>query len=456
MRKTSIVGRFLLYFAVFSIVLVGFIWLLQVRVLPRFYESAQIQKLYDEMDRLDTLIKDDPNPVQTIADFQARTTTKITVYAKNGTLIYDLNDLESLAPSFLIQLSSGSISKIITDGAMSYLQIIKVYDNYIYKFVIPYQSLTVATSILNQFFILVFIISMVLAIAMAILFSKSISKPLVQLSKTAEKMSKLDFKVRYEDKRNDEMGQLGTTLNILTEELAKAFEQLKLELAKEKEIEQLRKKFIAEISHELQTPIAVILGTVEAIEDRIASTPEEETHYLLMMKQEAHKMSHLAKDLLELSQLESKGYQINKKPFDYLELLESVIDKTKHVNHGTRTIKLSYQSDKKMLVADEFRMEQVLQNILQNAYLHTCEDNRIEITVWNHQNQLITEIKNNGSPIHEDDLPHLFERFYKGKHQKKGTGLGLAIVKEIMTLHGGTYHVENKDGWVVFTLEIKL
>ncbi len=455
MKKTSIVRRFFAYFAVFSFVLVGFIWLLLVELLPRYYEAEQIRKLYNEMERLNTLIKDEQNPVLRIGEFQARTTTSITVYARNGTLIFDLKDTESLKPSDLLQLASGSTSKIVTDGAMSYLQIMKVYESHIYKFVIPYQSLTVATSIIHQFFIFVFFFSMLLALGMALLFSRNISHPLVQLSKTAEKMAQLDFKVRYEAQRTDEIGQLGTTLNMLTEELSKAFDKLKKELAKEKEVEQLRKKFIAEISHELQTPIAIILGTVEAIEDHIASSPEEEVHYLNLMRQEAQKMSHLAKDLLDLSLLESKGFQVQKEHFNYAELVESVVEKAKHMFKEPRAIHFSYQSHHAVLYGDEFRLEQVLINILTNAYTHTTAHGTIDVSVFDHQDFIITEIKNNGQLIDSEDLPHVFERFYKGKNQKKGTGLGLAIVKEIMTLHQGTYSVENKEGWVVFRLGLK-
>jgi two-component system, OmpR family, sensor histidine kinase VanS len=460
MKKIPIFYRFFIYFSIFSIVLVLFIWALQSFILPDYYYKEQVKSLYLEIESLDALVGDAEMTTSTrnlVNDFQARTTSRIAIYQKNGIVVYGQTGTENLRQEDLVYLSSGPIERISFDGAMNYLVIIKSFDHYIYRFVIPYQSLRIATQITNQFYALILLVSIVLSLGISIIFSKSVSKPLVELSQIASKMTNLDLSIAYDDTREDEIGRLGLALNTLSAELRLTISKLKLELEKEKETENMRKKFVSQVSHELQTPIAIILGTIEAIEDKIATTPEEESHYLFMLKNEALKMSHLAKDMIELSQLESGFFKIEKSNVHYPEFIESIYEKMKHLNRlNPISIDLKYRSNIQAIWLDDLRMEQVLSNIIQNAYIHSKHATKIEIVVENDEKYLYTMVKNDGETIKDEDLPNLFKSFYKGLNSKKGTGLGLAIVKEIMTLHGGIYGAKNEDGYVVFYIGLPL
>ena len=460
MKHVSIFYRFLLYFSVFSIFLILLIWIAQSLVLPDYYYKQQVKNVYKEMDLLDLYIDNESMTQQTttlVNQYQATITSKILIYQKNGVLVYGPQGTENLRQEDLVLLTSGNYERIIYDGAMNYLYLTKSFETYIYRFVIPYQSLRITTSITNQFFLIAILVSMFLSLMIAYIISKSVSNPLVSLSLIAEKMSNLDLSISYQEDRRDEIGKLGTALNKMSQELKSTILKLQIELKKEKELEEMRKKFISLVSHELQTPIAIILGTLEALEDNIAQTPEEKQHYFQMIKIESAKMSRLAKDMLELSHLESGLFKLELNEVNYREFIDSIILKMKHLyKDSLLNISLDYISHIEMVYIDEIKMEQVISNMLLNVFLHSKHASQIVIEITHDETYLITKIKNDGALIKDEDIAYLFDRFYKGKDSKKGTGLGLAIVKEIMMLHKGIYSVKNEAGWVVFSIGIPL
>lgn len=460
MRHLRISYRFFIYFIIFAALLVFFLWLLQSQIMPSFYYNRQVRRINDEIHELDMLVGDldfNQTTINLVNEFQARTTSRITIYAQNGQMLYDLHDAENMRPADLSLLSGGAIERFTYDGAMAYLQIYQPYETYIYRFEIPFQNLSEVVTIINALYGYVVIIALLLALLLAVLFSRQISRPLVRLNNIARQMSKLDFDIRWSDERADEIGQLGETLNTLTTELGNAFTQLERELARTKELERLRQSFVSNVSHELQTPLAVILGITEAIEDQLATTPEEQKHYLDMLRTETHKMSGLAQDMLDLSQLESGSFNVSKNPFDYPDLLEQLSARFRHMRaEGTPELVLDIDADVKMVDADETRIGQVLDNLLQNAWQHAPAGSTITLKAWCEAGQLHTAVTNEGPPISAKDINHIFESFYKGEKQKNGTGLGLAIVRQIMHLHHGTYQVENLDKGVRFTFSLPL
>lgn len=460
MRNIRIAYRFFFYFIIFAALLVLGVWLLQSQIMPSFYYHRQVRRINSEITELDALIGAldmNQTTINLIQDFEARTTSHITVYAQNGHVLYDFQGAENLRSADLAQLSSGAIERLTYDGAMAYLQIYVLHETYIYRFEIPFQNLSEVVAIINALYGYVVIIALLLALLLAFLFSRQISRPLVRLNDIARQMSKLDFDIRWIDDRDDEIGQLGETLNTLTTELGNAFAQLERELEHSKELERLRKSFVSNVSHELQTPLAVILGITEAIEDQLAKTPDEQKRYLEMLRTETRKMSGLAHDMLDLSQLESGRFTVSKKPFDYHDLLEQVTAKFRHMkSEGKQNLVLEIDPDVKTVNADEIRIGQVLDNLLQNAYQHAPLSSTITLKAWCEAGYLHTSITNEGPLIEARDIDHIFDSFYKGEHKKGGTGLGLAIVKQIVLLHQGSYQAENIGKGVKFTFSMPL
>jgi signal transduction histidine kinase len=284
-------------------------------------------------------------------------------------------------------------------------------------------------------------------------------------------MSKLDFSQKYRVKDiDDEINNLGKSINLMSDELEKTIKQLQetnIELEKDIEekskIDEMRKQFISDVSHELKTPIALIQGYTEGLIENIATDEESKNFYLNVILDEANKMNVLVRKLLELMKLEYYGdREFNNHEFDISELIEEIIRKSKLLIEEEK-INLQINIDKPIYVyADEFFIGQVINNYFTNAikqvkevngektikiYNETKEDGKVRISVFN-----------TGENIKEEDLTRIWTRFYKVDEARNredgGTGIGLAIVKAIMNNYQNEYGVINKDNGVEFYFEL--
>lgn len=452
MRRFPIFYRFLTYFILSALILIAFVYVMQTTFLPSFYQKRLIERMTDEIEELDDLVGDgtiDPITKNTIDQFQATITSGITVYAPSGSVLY--NDASSaLTPAILHEIDQGLYERIVYDGRMPYLHLYAQRENYIYRLEVPHQDLEEALHVMNDLYAYVVVFAIGLSLLLALAFSRQFSKPLVRLNGIAKEMSKLNFDIVWKEGRRDEIGELGQTLNHLTRELQMTIERLETELAREKHLESLRKSFVSTVSHELQTPLSVILGTVEAIEDGMAKTEEEQAKYFQTIVTETNKISRLAHDMLDLSQLESGTFKIACEPFDYRELLEETVAKFNHVKRETKKrVTLVYASETTILSGDAYRIEQVMNNLLENAFEHADPDTSIRLTVTD-EHDLVTRVKNIGPKIEADHLDDIFKSFYKSK--SRGTGLGLSIVRQIVLLHDGSVQAHNERDGVSFEI----
>lgn len=329
----------------------------------------------------------------------------------------------------------------------------KLDQGYILLLQTPYQSIDEAVKMIQNVFLILFIIAMGITLIIAYILSQNLTKPIHRLTEIAQEMGKLNFTLQYEEERNDEIGELGRTLNHITKKLEETIHQLTVELEKEKSLDKMRKKFVAQVSHELQTPLTIIHGYVEALQDHMVESKEEESEYYGVIEDEVNKMSKIVRDLLDLSQLETGSFQLIKKELDYGDVVERVYRKFIPIAEKMG-VNLYLDKGKKNLsiMGDATRMEQVIFNMLQNALKHTPKEGKITIQVTKDDEEIITRIINEGDPIPEEDLPNVWEAFYKSskKGTKKGTGLGLAISRQIILKHRGKYEVNNLQNGVCF------
>ena len=226
-----------------------------------------------------------------------------------------------------------------------------------------------------------------------------------------------------------------------------------------KNIEQMKKDFISNVSHELKTPLTSIKGFIETIEDEI---PQNTKPYLEIIKRNTERLINIVKDLLIISEIENKSNDINIENVNIKELFETVIKifenkiKTKNIR-----IKTEIKEDSKIINADKFKIEQVIINLIDNAIKYNKEKGEIIISVTKEKENSIIKIKDTGIGISEKDLNRIFERFYvanKSRSKKMGgTGLGLSIVKHIIHMHNGSLDVEsNLEKGTLFTVKIPL
>ncbi|WMJ80401.1 HAMP domain-containing sensor histidine kinase [Clostridium sp. MB40-C1] len=331
----------------------------------------------------------------------------------------------------------------------------------------PLQPISEVISISKEYYLIIYAIAIIIIISTSFIYSKMISRPLLELNTVASKMSKLDFNAKCKIKSsNDELEALGNTLNFLSENLNTALTSLKVaneklqqDINKERELENMRKEFVADVSHELKTPISLIKGYSEGIKDGIAKGKKKD-NYLDIIIDECDKMNILVNEMLDLSKLEFGKIPLHIKAFHLDYLIEKVL--SKHINLiQQKKIILEINMLKNIPVfGDEFRIEGVITNFLTNAISHTSENHIIKITMSKLSNEVMVEFENQGKHISNRYLPRIWEKFYrieKSRDKKLGgTGLGLAICKNILSLHKSHFGVENTQTGVKFFFTLNI
>lgn len=295
-------------------------------------------------------------------------------------------------------------------------------------------------------------VGLALAVIASFIMSWLVARPLKQLSLAAVRMEKLDFSVRCDEQRGDEIGHLSRTLNRLMDKLGLTLGELRSELEKEKNLDQLRKRFVAQVSHELKTPISILSSYSEALADGIMPEDERDEYYSVMLR-ECKRMDQMLEDILDLSRLESGTLSILLEKIDGARLVRGVFDKYDEV--VIRDITLTWQGpDKEVFVrGDMLRLEQVMDNYMQNAIKNTHDAGRIEVRVLDGQDDMSVEVFNTGNPIPDDIMPHIWESFIK-QQNTKGSGLGLSISRHILKLHDAQYYAHNLQNGVLFGFRI--
>lgn len=329
----------------------------------------------------------------------------------------------------------------------------------------PLAAIQVNAAIANRFFLYTGLATLLIGALMAFLLARRFTRPILELNQIAQSMTCLEFDQKVEVKSNDELGELGHSLNSLSEqlkrsisELQQANEHLREEVLRERRIDEMRKEFISNVSHELKTPLSLIQGYAEGLKLNVAEDEGSKHFYCDVIVDEAVKMDKLVRELLDLSQIESGGFQLEKEDFDLAVLLQQILAKyePRLVEKGIE-VQLEQQPPTHVH-ADENRTEQVLVNYLDNALNHIDEQRRLRIRVTPQGDKLRVAVFNSGAHIPEEALPRIFTSFYKVDKARTraygGTGLGLSVVRAIQELDHNRYGVSNLPGGVEFWFEL--
>ena len=330
----------------------------------------------------------------------------------------------------------------------------------------PIASIHESVDLSNRFMVYIGLIALAAGSVIMYFAGKKITSPILSLAALSERMSELDFDARYTGDSEDEIGVLGKSMNTLLEKLKETIGELKTannELQKDIEekirIDEARKEFIANVSHELKTPIALIQGYAEGLTEGMAEDPESRDYYCEVIQDEAGKMNKMVKQLLTLIALEFGNDKPVMEQFDLVTLINGVLSSAKILLHQKGAQVFFDASEPVMVWADEFKIEEVVTNYLNNAMNHLDGEKRIEIRLEKNDKEVKVTVFNTGQNIPEEDLGKLWTKFYKVDKARTraygGSGIGLSIVKAIMDSHNKACGVQNvKDGvefW--FTLD---
>lgn len=337
----------------------------------------------------------------------------------------------------------------------------------------PVTSIEESVKISNKFLYIIAIFIILIGGVIILFVSRRFTEPIVELNDIAKKMSNLDFSCRYTPSElNDEIDNLGKSINTMSRKLEGTIEQLRrtnIELERDIEekskIDDMRKSFISDVSHELKTPIALIQGYSEGLIENVNTDEESRKFYAEVILDEATKMDKLVKQLLELMKLEYGSMKFNNKEFNIIELEKEILRKSTLLMEKENVQLDEFEDGEILVYADDFYIDQVLTNYITNAIRYSTPVNgvkkmKIENVVKKDENKAIVKIFNTCRELSEEELIRIWNRFYKldesRNRDKGGNGIGLSLVKAIMNNYGNKYGARNVAGGVEFYFEIDL
>lgn len=331
----------------------------------------------------------------------------------------------------------------------------------------PLESIRESAAISNRFLIYIGCSMLVVYVLFIWYFSKRLTNPILELAKLSEKMADLDFEAKYTSGGKDEIGHLGENFNRMSEKLESTISELKSannklmrDIEQKEKMEQMRTEFLGNVSHELKTPIALIQGYAEGLKEGVNDDPESREFYCDVIMDEASKMNQMVKNLLTLNQLEFSSNDIEFERFDLTAVMRGVLQSMDILAQQDDVKLIFRQNDPVYVWADEFKIEQVIRNYVSNAFHHVSAEKVIEVKIVKSKDKAKVTVFNTGTPIPEDDLERIWEKFYKvdKAHTREygGNGIGLSIVKAIMESLHQKYGVNNYDNGVEFWFELDI
>lgn len=486
--------RVKLFMTLSLVILLIIIFLILVNnfVLGRFYLYSKRQTLKSVYRTVNDYYNNDKSEnfeekleqiaIQNNFDILIRNNENVNIYTSNKDFYSTFGQMNEMTSRFnigvgeLIEQSDNFVIKKIKDSknGITYILLSSTLDNgYLLYIRIPISSIQESVKISNNFLYLMAGFAILIAAVIVSYVSRKFTDPILELNNIAKKMSNLDFSHKYRIKDvDDEINNLGRSINVMSDKLERTINQLRnsnIELEKDIEekskIDEMRKSFISDVSHELKTPIALIQGYSEGLLENVNTDEESRKFYAEVILDETNKMDKLVKQLLELMKLEYGKRQFNDKKFNIVEVEKEVVRKSK-VMLEEKKVKIEFNLSEEINVfADDFYIEQVISNYITNAIKHVKEiDGKKVISIVNEvnieKNKVRVKIFNTGENIAEEHINRIWNRFYKVDESRNrtdgGTGIGLSFVKAIMNNYGNRYGVTNKDDGVEFYFDLDL
>ncbi len=349
---------------------------------------------------------------------------------------------------------------------MEYMEMIGTLDNgdnFIMQ--TPLESIRDSVMIANRFYTMIGAAIIVVSGIIIYLFSRKVTKPVMELADISKRMTSLDFDAKFESKGENEIDLLGEHMNQLSEALEKTISELKTannelrrDIEQKEKIDEMRKEFLSNVSHELKTPLALIQGYAEGLKDGISDDAESKEFYCDVIMDEAQKMNTMVRKLLTLNEVEFGQEKISMERFNVAELIEGVAQSCALlVQQKEGKLRLKVQNPL-YVWSDELKIEEVLRNYISNACNHLDGERIIEIKAVQENDKVRISVFNTGKQIPEEDMEHIWEKFYKvdKAHTREygGSGIGLSIVKAIMESIHGNYGANNYINGVEFWIEL--
>lgn len=370
----------------------------------------------------------------------------------------------------LLQSTENYKMRVVRDikTQTEYVEMWGMLDNgYLFILRSALEGIRESVSISNHFLAYVGISALLVSVLLAVWLANRVTKPILELAKISERMKHLDFEAKYTGEDKTEIAILGNNINELSEALEETISELKTannELLKDIEtknkVDARRREFLANVSHELKTPLALIQGYAEGLKEGINDDAESREFYCDVIMDEAAKMNAMVKNLLTLNQLEAGNEIVSMERFDVTTLMKNHIAAA-DILLKQNGISVRMEDYGPVYVwGDEFRVEEVFMNYFSNAINYAQGEKIIDVKIQETKDRVRISVFNTGSPIPQDSVAHLWEKFYKVDKARTreygGSGIGLSIVKAVMESMNQGYGVINYDNGVEFWFELDL
>lgn len=365
----------------------------------------------------------------------------------------------------ILRETDGYKMQIVTDvrTQTEYIEMWGVLDTgYIFMIRSALEGIRESVAIANRFLTYVGAVAIAVSMVLVLWLSNRVTKPILELADISERMKHLDFNAKYTGKDKTEIAVLGSNINELSETLEKTISELKTannellkDIERKEQIDEMRKDFLSNVSHELKTPIALIQGYAEGLKEGINDDAESREFYCDVIMDEASKMNTMVKRLLTLNQLEFGNELVNMERFDIVDLIRNYIASADILIKQKGVLVRMEEYGEMYVWGDEFRVEEVFMNYFTNAMNYVQGENIIDIKISRDERQRVkVSVFNTGNPIPEESMEHIWEKFYKVDKARTreygGSGIGLSIVKVIMESMNQEYGVVNHDNGVEF------
>lgn len=483
----SVVTKF--FFSMVGCVLISILlnWALNNLVLENYYKNRKIDSLKDTFSQIDAIFQNSSKTQDIRLELErlgGRNSYSVMIVDRKFQVVdYNLGSYvpdEWTSGLFFIevatQLSPGECEVNVKSNlrlGQEYLLLTGILRNsYIVVMSMPLQAIRENVDISNQFLLFSGVFSVLISALLAFWIARGFTKPIQELAGITNSLARFDFTKRYSGRGSDEIAELGKSINTLSAELEKNISDLKTlnaQLERDNEIktrqDQLRRDFIANASHELKTPIALIRAYAEGISDEVSTDEQSRRYYCEIIQDEADKMSVLIKKMTSLMQLESGEEELTFARFEITGLISGVLRRYS-ILLDQKKIAVSFLPKGEIYCwGDEYFIENVINNYVSNASNHVSEKGEIiveerVVDVGAGQKRVHVSVFNTGHQIAQEDLTRIWESFYKvdkaRTRQYGGTGLGLSVVAAIMHAHNMPCGVENCEDGVRFWFELEL
>ncbi len=485
--KNSIRFKLFIGISIFIIFIIGLSWVLNTQYLDKYYLYKKKNILIDYVKEIDEIYLGSIDNIEDkLNTIESNINGSISIFSQVGDVKYSSQFSQRMGGMGQSQKNSPWRPTISKEGLLKVLEGEIVFETYhhnklkadfltmgyklfkedIILIQIPLAAIQEGAKVANNFYLFIGLLAITLSMIFAFIYAKKFTRPIIELNDVTNSLAELDFNKKSQINTKDELGELAKNINYLSDkldstitELNDANKKLQKDIEKERKIDEMRKKFVSNVSHELKTPISLIQGYAEGLKDSVMEEQESKEYYCDVIIDEADKMDKLVKDLLDLSQLESGYLKLNKEVFDIIDLVNSTVKKYRPI-FDEKGINVSVDEAQEIMInADISRIEQVLKNYINNAINHVDDKKTLRISFEESDKKIKVNVFNTGKPVPKDEINNLWMSFYKVDKARSrkygGTGLGLAIVRSILILHDAEFGVSNKDNGVEFWFKLE-